>query len=261
MNTRLQRLPRRHSVYLSTAILSLLSLIGWKPVYSESPELGPVLERIIEVYGGEDNLRKLESHVQEWDVVALMGKRHGTDIRTVRAPDQLKVEVTYPTSRETRIIDGEASYVVYGDGAAKDARQPQRDSMRLQLMRLYSPLVLRDKLDSLTLKSNGDSSVITLLEHGVRVDYVVNADSWRIEKVVGTLAANGAAMQFVTEYSQFSFYDGVLVHGRENKFAGGVNTAVLQLRHIVLDATLHDEDFRPADNSESMRQKRQEKII
>ncbi len=56
---------------------------------------------------------------------------------------------------------------------------------------------------------------------------------------------NGIEMQFRTEYSNFAFRDGVLVHLKENKFAGGVNTAVLQLRQITLDADLEEADFIP----------------
>jgi hypothetical protein len=45
----------------------------------------------------------------------------------------------------------------------------------------------------------------------------------------------GGAMRFLTEYSDFEFIDGVLVHRKENKFAGNVNTAVLTLKNIRFD--------------------------
>lgn len=230
---------------LSHLTLSFLLLIFSSTVYSQSLDLDTVLERVIDSYGGEENLRKLQSQIQEWDMVALMGSRHGSDVRTIRTPDQLKVELTYPDKKETRIVNGETSYVIYNGAPAKIVVQPQRDAMRLQLMRLYSPLVLRDRLDSLTLTVEGESCVLSLFEHGVRVDYVVNTGKWRIEKVVGTLAINGSEMQFLTEYSDFTIRDGVLIHQRENKFAGGVNTAVLQLREITLDAELKDTSFLP----------------
>jgi outer membrane lipoprotein-sorting protein len=216
-------------------------------VYSQSLDLDTVLERVIDSYGGDENLRQLDSQIQEWDVVALMGNRHGTDVRAVHTPDQLRVDLTYPGKSETRIVNGENSYVIYDGAPTKMAVQPQRDAMRLQLMRLYSPLVLRSKLDSLSLEAEGDYYVLTLLEHGVRVDYLVNTDNWRIEKVVGNLAINGTVFQFLTEYSKFTFQDGVLLHQRENKFAGGVNTAVLQLRLLTLGARLPDARFMPSD--------------
>lgn len=229
------------------AIFSIVCLLfaGAASVKAEESRLDTLLDQLIEEYGGEVNLRKLDSHIQEWDVVALVRARHGTDTRRVRVPDQLKVEITYPDKQETRIVSGELGYFMHGNAPPRLATKPQKDAMRLQLMRHYSPLVLRGKLDSLSLDERDGYYVITLFEQGVRADYFVNGDSWRIEKVVGGLAINGTEMQFVTEYSDFAVHDGVLVHRRENKFAGGFNTAKLKLRSITLDAELGETDFIP----------------
>lgn len=212
-------------------------------IYAQSLDRDTVLENLIHSYGGENNLRKLDNVVQEWDMVALMGNRHGTDVRSVRIPDQLKVELTYPDKTETRILDGEAARVIFNGGTEIMAAPMQRDAMRLQLMRLYSPLVLRDKSDSVVLEIDGEFCALSLLENGVRADYLVDQENWRIEKVVGTLKINGSEMQFLTEYSDFRSVDGTLVHHRENKFAGGVNTAVLQLRQVQLEAELTSSNF------------------
>jgi hypothetical protein len=227
--------------------LSIFLVICPSVANAQSLDLDKVLENIIESYGGDENLRKLDSQIQEWSVFAKMGNRHGIDLRTIRAPDQLKVELIYATKKEARIVNGDESFVAYGNAPAQLAVHPQLDAMRLQLMRLYSPLVLRDKLESLSLTVDGEFCAVTLFENGVRVDYVVNMDNWHIEKVVGSLAMKGGEMRFLTEYSNFTFHEGVLIHQRENKFAGEVNTAVLQLRRITLDAEIQDKDFLPND--------------
>jgi hypothetical protein len=227
--------------------LIYLILIFSSNVNSQALDLDAVLEQVISAYGGEENLHKLDNQIQEWAVVALMRNRHGTDVRSIRIPNQLKVEITYPDTTETRIVNGEKSHVNYAGAPAKIAVQPQKDAMRLQLMRLYSPLVLRNRRDSLSLTVDGDFCTVSLAEHGVRVDYVINTNNWHIEKVVGRLAIKGSEMQFLTEYSDFTFRDGVLIHERENKFAAGVNTAVLQLQRITLDTDLKDTDFLPAE--------------
>jgi len=231
---------------LSSRIIFMIPLlILAHTVSAQSLDKQAVLERIIDSYGGEKNLRKLDAVVQEWDFVALMGNRHGTDIRNIRIPGQLRVELTYPDKKETRILNGEAAHVIFNEVAAKPAAPMQRDAMRLQLMRLYSPLVLRDKSDSVKLVSEGEFCALSLTENGVQADYLVNRESWRIEKVVGTLRIKGSEMQFLTEYSDFKFVDGALIHQKENKFAGGMNTAMLQLRRITFDAQLDEESFTP----------------
>ena len=225
--------------------LTILVLLLSSHVSAQPPDLDAALSNLIESYGGEKNLHKLDSHIQEWAVVALMGNRHGTDVRAIRAPQQLRVELRYPHKSETRIINGDASYAGYGDAPAQEAVRPQSDAMRLQLMRLYSPLVLRDKRSNLTLTINGEYCALTLSEYGLRVDYIVNMANWHIEKVIGSMSINGTDMRFLTEYSDFSFRDGVLVHGQENKYAGAVNTAVLQLSRIIFEADLNEEYFQP----------------
>ncbi len=209
------------------------------------PDLASVLDRLVHSYGGEDNLRKLDNVIQEWRFVAVRGNRHGIDVRSIRMPRQLRVELTYPDKRETRILNGEESHVIFNDEPARTAGQHQRDAMRLQQMRLYSPLNLRDRIDSLELVLEGRNCALSLVENELRADYLVNMDTWRIEKVVGTLTVNGTEMRFLTEYSDFAFVDGALVHRKENKFAGGVHTAVLQLHSITLDAEMNAGLFLP----------------
>jgi len=233
----------RYAVQNSSRKL-LLSLLLLIPLCAgaQSPDKSYVLERLVDAYGGAENLRKLDNVVQEWDMVALMSKRQGTDVRHITIPGQLQVTLTYPQKVERRMLAGDTGRVSFNGGESYPATEPQRDAMRLQLMRLYSPLVLRDKTDNVTLTMEGDLCALTLEEHGVRADYLVNLDTWRIEKVAGTLNMGGGDMRFLTEYSDFEFIDGVLVHRKENKYAGNVNTAVLTLKDIRFDAEPFDEN-------------------
>ena len=188
----------------------------------------------------------MDSMVQEWDLTALMGNRQGTDTRSVRAPDQLRVDLNYPQKSETRILNGDSAFVIFGDSAPEEVSGMQRDAMRLQLMRLYSPLMLRDKIDSISLVNQGGLLALSLVENGVHVHYMINQENWRIEKVAGSLLMGDKEIQFLTEYSDFTTIDGVLVHQKENKFASGMNTAVLQLRNIHFDASIDYIKFVPS---------------
>jgi len=229
--------------FLHRNVLLPVALLLSQGVWAQPLDRDTVLANLIDSYGGESNLRKLDSMTQEWDMVALRGSRHGKDLRSIRMPGQLRVELSYPDTRETRVLNGDASHVLFDDRPAQSARKPQHDAMRLQLMRLYSPLALSERRESLTLTVEGDYCALSLTEEGLRADYLVNTENWRIEKVVGTLTVNGAQMRFLTEYSDFAFVDGVLVHRKENKFAGNVNTAVLSLREVTLDASLDEGRF------------------
>jgi hypothetical protein len=230
-------------------VLLLLAISG--PVFAGDRDVDGVLGKLIEVYGGEKNLRKLDSMVQEWDLLALMGNRPGSDIRSIDFGGRLKVELTYPDKQETRILDGDVGIAIFRGRSPAIATEMQRNAMRLQLMRLYSPLALRDRAASVRIDDAGDYLILTLREHGLATDYHVNTDNWHIDKVVGTLRINGGAMQFVTEYSEFAMVDGVLMHHRENKFAGGTNTAVLKLKRIEFGIEFSEEDFAPPDGEDA----------
>jgi len=176
-------------------------------------------------------------------MTALMGNRQGTDTRYVRAPDQLRVDLSYPRKSETRVLNGDTAFALFEGAAPEQVTGIQRDAMRLQLMRLYSPLMLRNKIDSMSLIEEGGLLALSLVENGVHVHYMINKENWHIEKVAGSLLMNGNEIQFLTEYSDFKVIEGILVHQKENKFAGGMNTAVLQLRKITFDASIEDNQF------------------
>ena len=65
--------------------------------------------------------------------------------------------------------------------------------------------------------------------------------AWWYHDEKDCLSVNGTEMQFLTEYSDFRFVDGIFVLHKENKFAGNVNTAKLLLRQITFDAALDDD--------------------
>ena len=226
------------------SLLILLLAISY-PGHVLAMDLEGVLDKLIKSYGGEENLRKLDTMTQQWDVVALMGNRHGTDVRDIRVPDQLRVELDYQGESETRILNGNIAYYRSNVSPASDVTVFQRDAMRLQLMRLYSPLVLRDKIASVSLTEDGDWLALSLAEYGVKVHYQVNRGNWRIEKVSGVMSINGNEMQFLTVYSDFAVVEGALLHHKENKFAGDVNTAVLNLKKVSFDVEFEDSHFVP----------------
>jgi hypothetical protein len=232
-------------------MLVLLGLVIAGPVSAGDPSVEGTLGKLIEVYGGEKNLRKLDTMVQEWDMLALKSNRPADDRRSIDFGGRLKVELTYPDKHETRILNGDVGIAIYKGRPPAVASEMQRDAMRLQLMRLYTPLSLRDRVDALGVSSSEDYIVLTLREHGLLTEYFVNSETWRIEKTVGTLHVRGMGMQFVTEYSEFAMVDGVLMHHRENKFAGGTNTAVLKLRNIEFDVEFTDEDFALPDEEDA----------
>jgi hypothetical protein len=231
-------------VFIRLSLLILIAIFS-HPSYAQGSDVRTVLDTLIHSYGGENNLQKLDSMVQEWDMVALMRKTHGTDTRSIQAPGKLRVDLSYPEKSETRILNGDIGHVIFEGKSPERVSGMQLIAMQLQSMRLYSPLMLRNKIDSVSLIEQGGLLALSLVENGVHVHYMVNKDKWLIEKVAGTIIMNGGEIQFLTEYSDFSVVEGVLMHHKENKFAAGMNTAVLQLRKVTFDVKFDASRFRP----------------
>lgn len=223
-------------------LLAAISVIAM-PLSAADLTKGDVIDRLIDSYGGETNLRKLDAVQQFWKMHTPISNSDAHDYRKILLPDHLLVELTYPDRTEKRLITNHGAFNGFDDASFTTATDVQGDAMRLQLTRLYSPLTLRNLLPELTLRDDREFCVLTLECGSLQTDYLVNKQNWHIEKVSGTMQINGGQMQFLTEYSDFRMVNGVLMHFAENNFAGAMNTAKLELIHSDVGLSLTEDDF------------------
>ncbi len=202
-----------------------------------------ILDEMIGAYGGPENLKKLDSYISVWTMEVRVRPQKGKAVNFVDQAGRLRVELLYPNRAETRVINGTKGYKGYNKEPLQEVHGPKLDSMKLQLMRLYTPLTLKNK-GGITITEGEGVKYITLKEGSLTTVYHVNATTFRIEKVVGTLNMGGREMEFQTEYSDFKKVNGVLMHHRENKFAAGMNTAELFLKEVKLSAKHDDSLFK-----------------
>jgi len=229
---------------LRMLVISVLMAVAGSAL--AEPDLDQVLDRLVEHYGGAANLARLDRVTQRWAMTSGRGGPGGSDLRYVSLPDRLRVELTHPNRREVRVLVGDHGFQMFDGEEPRIAMAPLRDAMRLQLMRLYSPLTLQARRELLQLVTEGGGLTLRLEQAGIRIDYRVDTPQWVIASVTGTLSMNGAPMQFLTEYSDFRKVDGVLVHHHEDKFAGNVPTASLDLLEIRFETGFPPAVFDPA---------------
>jgi len=219
------------------SLLTLTLLCAASALFAAQPDSAQVLKQMVEHYGGQAALEKLNApYRQQWDLIAMTSKEKGTDQRTISLPQMLTIELTYPSKSEKRILDGDKGEKIYNKTQHVMARGPGLMAMKLQRMRLYNPLLLQRRVAeiSVTEESNGYYR-LTLHEGGLTTDYYVNRQTLLIDKVTGTLTMNGASMTFLTEYHDYKAVEGVMLPHKEIKFAGNINTAVLTLRETHFD--------------------------
>ncbi len=211
---------------MKTAILAVVcSLFIGTHLYAESPDKNIVLTKMVEAYGGSEALSKAASYVQSWRVVRAADGIEGTDTRRVTLPDRLYIKLSYPDRGETRILEGEVGIKVFNNHEKRQVSGPMLDAMKVQLMRLYNPLELKEFKDNIRIKSEKGEYILLFAKNGVECDYYVDPKNFHIVKTVGKLKMGPQTMQFVTFYKDFSKTDGVLMPHTEIKYAGNVNTA------------------------------------
>ena len=72
--------------------------------YAQPLERDVLLEKMVNVYGGEQALKKAHTFMQEWEVTAMMSGEKGTDHRKVSLPNARYIDLNYPSRSETRML-------------------------------------------------------------------------------------------------------------------------------------------------------------
>ncbi len=216
---------------LLTSLAAFCLLLTSIPV-SANPSTAEILDKMVASYGGAAALEKLNApYKQEWALTAIArNNEKGSDHRTIDLPNKLKIELTYPSKSETRILDGAKGVKIYDQKNRRQATGPGLDAMRLQRMRLYNPLLLKQRQAEIQINfQDKDYYLLGLREENIFTLYYVNRKSLLIDKVKGTLSMGGMSMSFLTQYSDYKKVEGVMMAHKEVKFAGKVNTAELRL--------------------------------
>lgn len=213
---------------IKSALATILLLTSLNAKESVSDE---ILNKMINVYGGEKNIIKMNSYEQIWLIEAKAGSSNGSEHRRVSLPSSLSTELTYPDKKETRTLINGYGVKEFGDKKVV-AKGPMLDAMKLQLMRLYNPLVLKNRAENIELGSDDANYILTLKEGELETKYFVSKREYLIEKVVGKLSFGAQSMEFVTLYKDYEKQEGVMMPTTEVKYAGEVNTAVMKLQAL-----------------------------
>ena len=152
----------------------------------------------------------------------------GFDHREVIMPDYLRTEIVYPERTEVRILNKNDGKKIF-DGKVTPIRGPMINAVKLQLMRLYNPLVLKSKLKNLSVSQNSKQYMFELDVNGIKVEYIVSKRTLFIDKTIGRLDMGPRKMQFITKYDDYKSVNGVMLPHKETKFVGSMNTAVMTL--------------------------------
>ncbi|HEV2721744.1 MAG TPA: hypothetical protein VG323_17125, partial [Thermoanaerobaculia bacterium] len=182
-----------------------------------------VIDDVINAYGGAEAWSKVKSFRQSGTVASPMRPAPGDVTRTWTRPDKLTFEVVYPTSKETRVVDGD-----HGTQNGKEATGMGLAAMRLQAARLAIPALLLDRRANV--KVNGNTLEVAIAP-GLTVAMEVDPKTHRVMRSTG----KGEGIEFATSYSDFRSVGGLLFPFSEENFANGTKTATTTLTKIEIN--------------------------
>ena len=187
-----------------------------------------IINKMIDSYGGEENLLQLLKYKQTWNVEFMSSDNSGIDKREVIMPNYLRTEIIYPNKTEIRVLDKDSAVKIFS-GKVTPIKGPMIKAVKLQLMRLYNPLVLKNKIKNINVSQNSKQYILELENDGMKVEYIVSKKTMLIEKTIGRLQMGPQQLEFLTKYDEYKSVNGVMIPHKEIKFVGSLNTAVMTL--------------------------------
>jgi hypothetical protein len=212
-------------------------------------DLGPLVEKVADAYGGRERLEKLAA-IRETGTVTAASQvgSSGPIVRTFARPARLRIQVGQPEHpREVRVLDGAKGW---RNGQAVTGMS--YEAMLLQAIRLDLPFQLLTRQAKVVEKEPIDFQgkhlrVLELpLEHDLSVTAGIEPETGHILFSKGTTASGAMGrMTFETQYDDFHTVDGLLFAFKETNLAGGAKTADTILLSIEMLKTAPEEAFQP----------------
>lgn len=214
-------------------VTKILLIVAFFALSAQAEDLNKeaVIDKMIEVYGGEALLVYVSSYDQIWAIDRKVDNKQGIDYRQVTLPDYLSTKLVYEDKTEVRTLVKDKGIKIL-DGKQIEPKGPMLDSMKLQLMRLYTPVVLKQKIKDITLSSDDTNYELSLPNGTILTRYFVSKKSFLIEKVIGKLQMGKESMEFKTLYQDYKNINGLMLAHTEVKYASDINTAVLKLNNM-----------------------------
>jgi hypothetical protein len=230
--------------------LVLLLILGVSCSRTDPAGQQTVLDGILAAHGGRENLSKVSSLAAEGRIVRFLAHDEGTYRRALRRDGRLLVDLWYPGSRETRILNGATGYRGV-DGQIKEVSGVLYLSMVYQYNQLDLPFGMIDGALRITTVRRVSSehaapSVITCIDRkGNTLEAIVDATTKRIIRSTGYFSVGSSSTSLSAEFDDYRIVDGILLPFRIINYAGGTKISETRITAYRINPELPDALFTP----------------
>jgi hypothetical protein len=205
--------------------------------WPQDPDPTPVIDRVLEAYGGAEAVRAIGSHRQDGMLVAARGGSHGRVVRISQGPKKLSILVEYPDRAELRIL--EEGVALRGPTPAQlvEVSGPLQGAMVLQAARAHLPGLLDDLRGATALEEpvEGRTVLSVRISDDLVLRVFVDDETGYVVRTESVLESAPGPVGFATDYADFREVDGVVFPFREETFASGYHTASTVLESVDLN--------------------------
>ncbi len=250
VRSKLQRVPLTRRTITRWTILGVLLVLAVSCSLSVPSDERDIRDKMFDAYGGRERLAQIQSIAAEGTIIAAAGEDRGVYRRALRMDGKLFVDIKYGRSRETRILNGNRALRGV-DGKIEEVSGPGYLAMIYQYNELSMPFGLLD--GSFDVRDGGSESMDNIVVHvlhctdraGNSIDVFVDEATYRIVKTLGTFKVGDKSTILSAVFSDFRFFDGVLMPFRIVNFAGDTRTSETIIDNYLFNARLSDTLFDP----------------
>ena len=226
----------------------LVPLVSCSLHTAPPPQVDDLRDKMFNAYGGRERLAQIHSIAAEGRITALVRGDSGVYHRALRRDGKLFVDIQYTRSRETRILNG--TQALRGvDGKVEQVSGPGYLAMVYQYNELNMPFALLD--DSFSVRDLGresrEGAAVRVLQCtdrlGNSMDVFVDESTYRIVKTLGRFSVGDETTSLSSEFSDFRFFEGVLVPFKIVNYAGETRISETIIDAYLFNASLSDAMF------------------
>lgn len=231
------------------SLLFLLSLAA--AAVEQDPASLALVAKMVQAYGGAAVIERVTSVHAQGDISALMRGAHGSYQRWFVRPRMLRVETVYPTSTETRILNGARAWSSNSGGSGHAATGAGQQAMAYQYKQLDLPYALLKgsyNLHYVGAEKVGDKATEVMAlwdDEGSKLQVQIDTVTHYLVKVTGYLSVPGGSTTLSAEFSDFRPVDGLPMPFRIHNYAGGALLSETIMRSYTVNPPANPALFAP----------------
>lgn len=244
------RLPRICILLAATFLLAGLAISTAHAGVEASPP-SSLVNDVIAAYGGEKALARITSVYAKGSVEALVRGDKGVSIRWFKRPRQLRAELIYRKSSETRILNGFRGWRGSNGEPLREVHGPPYLAMAYQYKHLDLPFGFLDKGYKITYLGRETLrdipvEVLQLTDNeGTIMRVHIDAGTHLIVRVAGVFSMGPGGAELAAEFSDFRDVEGVKFPFRITNYGGGRKIAETLVTEISINREMPDSLFQP----------------